>query len=251
VPGYGLTDFMTRIGAKGGMSFSTNYDIEFDFKDKDFLNSFTKNDRNTVQLFCDEAQLPNVQSAVGQRSGKFLGEGPVSYPHTRIFTDLSLGFLLDSNLTALKFFNAWYSYIFSGGDVEDPSDPSKIYSGTTSSALSQTPEHQERVNRLKYLDEYSCTLKILKSEPTHTNAGGRTPVAYLLENCYPYAIDTVPLSYGSSQIARLTVNFYYSRHTVRFGNQIDNPKYVPPVNLTDAEKFTGRRILSEINADIA
>ncbi len=103
---------MTRIGAKGGMSFSTNYDIEFDFKDKDFLNSFTKNDRNTVQLFCDEAQLPNVQSAVGQRSGKFLGEGPVSYPHTRIFTDLSLGFLLDSNLTALKFFNAWYSYIF-------------------------------------------------------------------------------------------------------------------------------------------
>ena len=237
---------MTRIGAKGGMSFSTNYDIEFDFKNKDFLNSFTDNDRNTVQLFCDEAQLPNVQSAVGQRSGKFLGEGPVSYPHTRIFTDLSLGFLLDSNLSALKFFNTWYNYIFTEELTEED-----LYSGTTADALSQTPNSETRVNRLKYLDEYSCTLKILKSEPTHTNAGGRTPVVYLLENCYPYSIDTVPLAYGSSQIARLTVNFYYSRHTVRFGNQIDNPKYEPPVNLTDAEKITGRRILSEINADIA
>ena len=237
---------MSRIGAKGGMSFSTNYDIEFDFKNKDFLNSFTDNDRNTVQLFCDEAQLPNVQSAVGQRSGKFLGEGPVSYPHTRIFTDLSLGFLLDSNLSALKFFNTWYNYIFTEELTEED-----LYSGTTADALSQTPNSETRVNRLKYLDEYSCTLKILKSEPTHTNAGGRTPVVYLLENCYPYSIDTVPLAYGSSQIARLTVNFYYSRHTVKFGKQIDNPKYVPPVNLTDAEKFTGRRILSEINADIA
>ena len=237
---------MSRIGAKGGMSFSTNYDIEFDFKNKDFLNSFTDNDRNTVQLFCDEAQLPNVQSAVGQRSGKFLGEGPVSYPHTRIFTDLSLGFLLDSNLSALKFFNTWYNYIFTEELTEED-----LYSGTTADALSQTPNLETRVNRLKYLDEYSCTLKILKSEPTHTNAGGRTPVVYLLENCYPYSIDTVPLAYGSSQIARLTVNFYYSRHTVKFGKQIDNPKYVPPVNLTDAEKFTGRRILSEINADIA
>ena len=210
---------MSRIGAKGGMSFSTNYDIEFDFKNKDFLNSFTDNDRNTVQLFCDEAQLPNVQSAVGQRSGKYLGEGPVSYPHTRIFTDLSLGFLLDSNLSALKFFNTWYNYIFTEELTEED-----LYSGTTADALSQTPNLETRVNRLKYLDEYSCTLKILKSEPTHTNAGGRTPVVYLLENCYPYAIDTVPLAYGSSQIARLTVNFYYSRHTVRFGNQIDNPK---------------------------
>ena len=246
MPGYGLSNFMSRIGAKGGMSFSTNYDIEFDFKNKDFLNSFTDNDRNTVQLFCDEAQLPNVQSAVGQRSGKFLGEGPVSYPHTRIFTDLSLGFLLDSNLSALKFFNTWYNYIFTEELTEED-----LYSGTTADALSQTPNLETRVNRLKYLDEYSCTLKILKSEPTHTNAGGRTPVVYLLENCYPYSIDTVPLAYGSSQIARLTVNFYYSRHTVKFGKQIDNPKYVPPVNLTDAEKFTGRRILSEINADIA
>ena len=219
MPGYGLNDFMSRIGAKGGMSFSTNYDIEFDFKNKDFLNSFTDNDRNTVQLFCDEAQLPNVQSAVGQRSGKYLGEGPVSYPHTRIFTDLSLGFLLDSNLSALKFFNTWYNYIFTEELTEED-----LYSGTTADALSQTPNLETRVNRLKYLDEYSCTLKILKSEPTHTNAGGRTPVVYLLENCYPYAIDTVPLAYGSSQIARLTVNFYYSRHTVRFGNQIDNPK---------------------------
>ena len=64
-----------------------------------------------------------------------------------------------------------------------------------------------RVNRLKYLDEYSCTLKIIKTEPDSVSSNGRTPVVYLLEKCYPYSIDTVPLAYGSSQVARLTVNF--------------------------------------------
>ena len=60
-------------------------------------------------MLCDEAQLPNVQSAVAQRSGRYFGEGPVSYPHTRIFTDLSLGFLMDAQMMPLKFFNSWYN----------------------------------------------------------------------------------------------------------------------------------------------
>lgn len=204
----GLNQFMTKIGAKGGMSYSTNFDVEFSFKDSPTFYDFKGENKNVIQMLCDEAQLPNVQSAVSQRSGRNLGEGPVSYPHTRIFTDISLGFLLDADLTALKFINSWYNYIFGEGNVE--------YTGLEG-ATTANPLPENRVNRLKYLDQYAATLRIMKTEPNGNSERGRVPVTYLLEKCYPYSIDTVPLAYGSSQVSRLTCNFYYSRHTVAYG----------------------------------
>ena len=59
---------------------------------------------------------------------------------------------------------------------------------------------------------------IIKTEPNATYSNGRAPITYILEYAYPYSIDAVPLSYGSSQIARVNVNFYYSRHTVSYGD---------------------------------
>ena len=98
---------MSKIGAKDGMSLSSNFDVQFKFDGADnLMSSYTQD--GFVNMLCDEAQLPNVQSAVAQRSGRYLGEGPVSYPHTRIFTDLSLGFLMDAQMMPLKFFTTWY-----------------------------------------------------------------------------------------------------------------------------------------------
>ena len=101
---------MKRIGVKGGMSMTSAFDVEFDFggnSDIDAVkNYYTGTEKEVVTMLCDEAQLPNVQSATAQITGRYLGEGPISYPHTRIYTDVSLGFLLDADLTALKFFTS-------------------------------------------------------------------------------------------------------------------------------------------------
>ena len=215
---------MKSIGAQGGMSLSSGFDVEFDFTSPEKSNSVgeitskfeskyykSKDNKNVVHMLCDEAQLPNVQSGVAQITGKYLGQGPVSYPHTRIFTDLSLGFMLDADLTPLKFFNEWYNYIFS--------EELKEESQGRFDEMKSTPKNaHNRTNRLKYLDQYACTLKILKTEPGVGASNERSAVAYFLEECYPYSIDAVPLAYGSSQITRLTVNFYYSRHTVKVGD---------------------------------
>ena len=40
-----------------------------------------------------------------------------------------------------------------------------------------------------------------------------------MEECYPYSIDTVPLSYGTSQLTRVSANFYYAKHSVVYQNQ--------------------------------
>jgi len=211
------------------MSMTTAFDVEFDFSKNvpkldgsgttaratpSFVTSYYANDnRDVVKMLCDEAQLPNVQSATAQITGRYLGEGPISYPHTRIYTDLSLGFLLDADLTALKFLTSWYDYIFQ----DDHSEADYNYTNTLENASSRSPRPERRTNRIRYMDDYSCTLKIIKTEVNSKAANGRAPIVYLLENCYPYSIDAVPLSYGSSQITRVTANFYYTRHTVAYG----------------------------------
>ena len=210
----GIKDFMTRIANKGGMSLTTGFDVEFQLpalkegaQRFDGSEYYKDSNKEFVTLMCDEAQLPNVQSGVAQVSGRFLGEGPIYYPHTRIYTDLSLGFLLDADLTPLKFFNSWYEYIF-GDTVAEYSD--------NAAATGLSPNDTNRINRLKFPETYTSTLKIKKTEPGPTAYNGKVPSMYLLENCYPYSIDSVPLAYGSSQVTRLTVNFYYTRHTVAY-----------------------------------
>ena len=208
------------------MSLTTGFDIFFEFDgNKTFAQEFYTNDnQDIVHMLCDEGQLPNVQSATGQLTGRYLGESTVQYPHSRLFTDLSLGFLCDAELIPLKFFTTWYDFIFS--------EMGTGYKGHMSGARGAQPGLTNRPKRLQYMDSYVSTLKIIKTEPNATSANGRAPITFMLENCYPYAIDAVPLSYGTSQITRVNVNFYYSRHTVGYGETVKT-------KLAQAQQDTG------------
>ena len=178
---------MKKIGNKGGMALSTGFDVIFDFDDKVSFNKqfYNNGDEDVVHMLCDEAQLPNVQSATGGMN-RYLGEGTVQYPHTRLFTDVSLGFLCDAQMTPFKFFSSWYAFIY-GDDM-----PSVNGSGLEG-ARGTSPLQNNRVNRLKYMDEYTSTCKIMKTEPNNASSSGRVSTVVMLENCYPYSIDAVPL----------------------------------------------------------
>ena len=210
-----INEFMTQIGRRGGMSLTTGFDVEFQFRDTQnlpFAKRFYEDDEHSVvNMLCDEAQLPNVQSAVGSVTGRYLGEGQINYPHTRIFTDLGLGFLCDADLTPLKFLSSWYEHIF-GESTKITQIPN-----TKESMLAIAPRKTNRVNRLKYMDEYVCDLKIMKTEPDGKGSNGRVPITYIMENCYPYTIDSVPLNYGTSQLTRVNASFYYTRHSIVYG----------------------------------
>ena len=152
----------------------------------------------SLLFMCDEAQLPNVNSATGTQNGVLTGIGSVDYPHTRIFTEVQLSFMLDANLSLLKFFNNWYSRIFQD-PIKNPGDK-----------LSPS----NRATRLSYRSGYATTIRITKTEPGPEDGAQRKPITYVLENAWPYSIDAVPLQFGASQITRLTVNFKYERHQI-------------------------------------
>ena len=205
---------MSRIGRKGGMSLTTGFDVYFGDLNANIAGDFySGGNEDIVHMLCDEAQLPNVQSATGQVSGRYLGESGMQYPTSRMFTDVTLGFLCDAEMTPLKFFTSWYDFIFS----EDTQGNRGYYFD----ARNATPRPRNRVNRLQYMDSYVSNIKIIKTEPNATYSNGRAPITFILENAYPYSIDAVPLSYGSSQIARVNVNFHYARHTISYGDGVE------------------------------
>ena len=140
-------------------------------------------------FMCDEAQLPNVNTATGSINGLYTGVGNVDYPHTRVFTELQLGFMLDANLSILKYLNSWYNTIF----VDEGAGES-------------------RVTRLNYRDSYTANILITKTESGPDSTTQRRPITYVLEEAYPYAIDAIPLQFGSAQVTKVTAQFKYQRH---------------------------------------
>ena len=198
-----ISSFLSYVSRNGGMSTTTSFIVESGFLATTVGGSHTSlQDVNESMLFlCDEAQLPNINTATGTQNGVITGIGSVDYPHTKIYTELQLTFMLDANLSILKYFNAWYAKIFEDeggsihGDVRDMS-------------------LKNRATRLQYRSEYAEEIKITKSEPGPQGADQRKPITYVLENAWPYSIDAVPLQFGSSQLTRLTVNFKYERHQI-------------------------------------
>jgi hypothetical protein len=218
-----IDTFIAAIAANGGMAMSNGYDVEFDFGnlgDRQLRDRFTSigislpsaNDSGTpgalINMFCDEAQLPNSQAATGQINGRYLGEGTINYPHTRMVSDFSLTWMCDANMIPYKFINTWHSFIF--GNIISSKSPQELRNFKASASADPT----NRTTRLKYPNQYQGTLRIAKTEKGKNAPNSRVSLVYVMENVYPYSIDAVPLSYGSSQITRVSANFYYTRHTV-------------------------------------
>ena len=90
------------------MSFSNNFLVEVKNTPKNYF------DADLLEIFCEEAQLPNSNTATGTQNGLITGLGSVDYPHTRVFTEFSLTFMLDANLSILKSLNNWYYDIIGG-----------------------------------------------------------------------------------------------------------------------------------------
>lgn len=249
-----IDNFISSMARNGGMSMSNGYDVEFDFSGKSVAEKFAEfgvtafgptddggtNPGGLINLFCEEAQLPSMQAATGQVNGRYLGEGPYNFAHTRLRSDFSLTWLCDANMTPYKFLVAWFEYIFSGQDT----DSVKSLFGQTLSSLKGSVERRfTKPVSLQFPDEYRCDLKLTKTEKGPISDTSRGSLTWFLEGVFPYSIDTVPLSYGPSQITRVSASFYYSAHSIVNNdirqNQVLPPTINPNVRPSDVDPFFG------------
>jgi hypothetical protein len=200
-----ISKLMQVIGKGQGIALSSNYRVIFTGANIQKYLREGNISKESVELLCDEAQLPNVQTTTAQHAGKYMGQGPILYPHTRLYSDLTLGFICTSDMDQLKFFTNWFDSIFGGKDVIE----------STEGQIATTAFNRNQVYRLNFPVNYTADIRIIKDELGPTEKG-RPSIAYVLEQAYPYSIDSVPLSYGNSQIARVTVNFHYAKHSVLY-----------------------------------
>jgi hypothetical protein len=202
-----INSFINTVAKYGGMSFSNNFEVKI-------INPPVLYDgiNEIVSLFCDEAQMPNTNTAQGSINGLYLGSGSVQYPHTRVYTEIQFGFMLDANLSALKFLNKWMDFIFSGQSKEFSDQLTNKSLAQIQSLASTNPRAKNRSIRLRYKNEYARTILISKTEQGPYAPNQRVPLTYVLEEAYPYAIDAIPLSYGNSQITKVSAQFSYARH---------------------------------------
>ena len=191
------------MNANGGMSLANSFLVQI------IGDNGTPDENNIFEFLCDEAQLPNIQAATGTIEGRYTGEGQVNYPHTRVFTEVQLGFQCDANMTPLKYLNNWYGTIFG----EPPEENAQTLDG-----ISSTPRLANRTNKLQLPKSYCRTVKITKTELGPDSAPLRPSISYLLERAWPFAIDAVPLQFGSTLLTKVTCQLYYTRHTILHNN---------------------------------
>mgnify|MGYP000167730800 FL=1 len=144
-------------------------------------------------ILCSEASLPASAFTTGEVKGDFMGV-PQEFAHTRIYTDIDFTFYIDENYTNLRIFEGWMDYISSGANV------------------SQGQKGFYR--RVQYPDSYKCdTMYITKFEKNY-----RRRLDYQFINAFPKSITSIPVSYGTAEILKVTVSFNYDRYIMDVGS---------------------------------
>lgn len=200
----GVQTYLNAIANGRGMAKSNLYSVYFGGEkvitelEKNFNGLRSKaGDRiskvgERVLLMCDEVSLPGIQSSTGSVV-RHPGSNPIYYPTNPIYNDLQLSFMCDSEMQALNFLVQWREKIYK--KVGNSSEPSY---------------------QVNYPEDYQCTLYIEKNERSSSSEIGQTPVTYTVKGAWPYSLDSIPLSYGSSQLVKVTANFYYRNWSAEF-----------------------------------
>ena len=142
-------------------------------------------------ILCSDASLPTSTLATAEVKDNFMGV-PQQFAHTRFYTDIAYSFYIDEDYTLLKIFEGWMEYITSGANKDVEQD------------------HRAYYRRMKSPDSYKCnTMYINKFEKNY-----KRTLRYRFVNVFPKSIDAVPVSYGSADILKVSVNFNYDRYIV-------------------------------------
>lgn len=199
----GIQSLLSMISSGKGMATSNNFAVEITFPNSEVVGRSTwsykgsgSEDETRMMVFCDEATLPGHQVATGNVT-RYAGAAPLYYPTVPIYNDIQLSFMCDAKMTPLHLLNRWMKYIYVDSDDNGRDDDY------------QTSEENGR--RLRYPNEYQAEMRLFKTERSKESDSGAISSSYYLYDLWPYSVDSVPLSYGSSQLVKVTANFYYRR----------------------------------------
>lgn len=203
------SNFQCWVNAEGSRNdklknwIQTKFSKRDDGKNDKIINSL---DLENISLTCCDASLPgssflthdvNVYTGVTER-----------FAYTRAYDDRAdFTFYINEHYLQLKYFEFWMAYI---------ADEQKTSESRGGGVKNDTYNY-----RMNYPDNYRADISISKFERDfggyRAQSGQRqqepkSKLTYVFKDAYPISINSIPVSYDSSELLKCTVSFTYSRY---------------------------------------
>lgn len=161
---------------------------------------YSEQNQELFTLSCTEASLPGASLATIDIENDYHG---VSEKHVyrRLYDDRAdFTFYVDIDYKIIHFFENWISYCAGEDDIERQQKTNYSY-------------------RVRYPKDYKTDQLYITKFERSQNISSRV-LQYRFINAYPISINSMPVSYDTSQLLKCTVSFYYSRYVV--SPKVDN-----------------------------
>jgi hypothetical protein len=171
-------------------------------------------DNDLISISCSDASLPGSSLSTHELNNDRTGVTE-RHAYRRLYDNAAdFTFYVDQNYTQIRLFEAWLRYI--AGEQIDGS------------------EKLEKFYRVKYPKSYKTTIYISKFErnigkpnkqtsDSTSPAGGGSKIVYSFFNAFPSNITSMPISYESSQLLKVTVSFIYDRYVADNDSLVGTP----------------------------
>jgi len=147
-------------------------------------------------LLCFSASLPTTSLAIANISGNFMGITE-NFAHTRQYSAISLDFYVDKNYNALKFMESWMEFIASGSN------------NPIGSPLAPVGQNRkDYISRMQYPEYYKSD----RTTITKFDRDYNKEIEYTFIGLFPSGMSSIPVSYSSSEILKMSVIFEYDRY---------------------------------------
>ena len=167
--------------------FLCTFDIPQEVQKQLGYNNLSGDIKDTLAISCSEASLPGSSLATHDLNNDFTGITQ-KHAYRRLYDDRAdFTFYVNTNYDQIRAFEGWIRYI-SGEQV----------------AFGEKYDVTYKVN---YPDNYKGNIYITKFERDNANK-----MVYTFVNSFPISVNSMPVSYDSSQLLKCTVSFTYDRY---------------------------------------
>lgn len=189
-------------------ALTSHYEVLISPPPGDFITYLRKNNvswdieqQSNLFMACSDAMLPGSNFATTEISGDYTGVTE-RHAHRRVYDNqIDLSFYVQNDpsnpYNTLKFFEAWMKYItnesIAGGDSNNSVAGGNFF------------------YQIKYPSEYYGGLEITKFErDRYTDL-----LTYKFVNVFPISIASIPISYETANLLKVTVSLSYIRYYVK------------------------------------